>query len=174
MDISERIAKRTAATAGLLSTYDRGLLRDAASEIDQLRREQFLNKYSSAELAASVAVAEADRLREQIIDVRKAADKEYERMRGMWLALRSECAKKDNTIAQLREQVTRLLTKCGECEEAVVAKIRARRDAGRAKYGQTMERTDLTRQQWLVHAQEEALDLAIYLERIVRDETGGK
>jgi hypothetical protein len=57
-----------------------------------------------------------------------------------------------------------------ECEESVIDKIRVRRDAGRHKYGMTMERTDLTRQQWLQHAQEEAMDFAIYLERLMREE----
>jgi len=57
-----------------------------------------------------------------------------------------------------------------ECEEAVIKKIRLRRNAGRNKYGTTMERTDLTRLQWLQHAQEEAMDLAIYLERLIREE----
>lgn len=57
-----------------------------------------------------------------------------------------------------------------ECEESVIEKIRSRRDAGRKKYGQTMERTDLNHLQWLVHAQEEAMDFAIYLERLIREE----
>lgn len=57
-----------------------------------------------------------------------------------------------------------------ECEEAVIQKIRLRRNAGRKKYGTTMERTDLNRLQWLQHAQEEAMDLAIYLERLMREE----
>ena len=57
-----------------------------------------------------------------------------------------------------------------ECEEAVIEKIRLRRDAGRKKYGTTMERTDLDRRAWLRHAQEEAMDLAIYLERLLKDE----
>jgi len=56
------------------------------------------------------------------------------------------------------------------CEELVIAKIRTRRDAGRAKYNATMERTDLSRADWLRHAQEEAMDLAIYLERLIREE----
>lgn len=59
-----------------------------------------------------------------------------------------------------------------EIEESIIARIRERREAGRAKYGTTMERTDLTRADWLRHAQEEALDLAIYLERLSREETG--
>ena len=56
-----------------------------------------------------------------------------------------------------------------EIEEAVIAKIRQRRDTGRKKYGQTMERGDLKTLDWLKHAQEEAMDLAIYLERLLSD-----
>lgn len=56
-----------------------------------------------------------------------------------------------------------------EIEEAVIQKIRERRDRGRKKYGTTMERGDLSNVQWLIHAQEEAMDLAIYLERLIRE-----
>lgn len=56
-----------------------------------------------------------------------------------------------------------------EIEEAVIKKIRERRDRGRKKYGTTMERDDLSNVQWLIHAQEEAMDLAIYLERLIRE-----
>lgn len=59
----------------------------------------------------------------------------------------------------------------GEIEELIVAKIRRRRDQGRLKYGTSMERTDLTKLEWLRHAQDEALDFAIYLERPIREET---
>lgn len=55
-----------------------------------------------------------------------------------------------------------------ETEEAVIRQIRSRRDAGRAKYGTTMERTDLSVLQWVQHAQEEAMDFAIYLEKLKR------
>lgn len=44
--------------------------------------------------------------------------------------------------------------------------------AGIQKYGTTMERTDLQRVDWLRHAQEELLDGAVYLERLIRDEQG--
>jgi hypothetical protein len=54
------------------------------------------------------------------------------------------------------------------CEEAVIQKIRARREQGLKKYGTSVERTDLSQRQWLIHAQEEAMDLAIYLERLLR------
>ena len=51
-------------------------------------------------------------------------------------------------------------------EEKVCAKILERAEMGKNKYGTTMERTDLTIQEWLTNAQEEAMDLAIYLEKI--------
>lgn len=56
-----------------------------------------------------------------------------------------------------------------EVEEEVIVAIRERRERGRRKYGTTMERDDLTPLQWAQHAQEEAMDLAIYLQRLKRD-----
>lgn len=56
-------------------------------------------------------------------------------------------------------------------EDAVKAKIDARCAAGFSEYKKTMERTDLTRLQWLQHAQDEAMDLAIYLQRLIDDES---
>ena len=53
--------------------------------------------------------------------------------------------------------------------ESAVAKIRKRSELGIKKYGTDMTRTDLTHRQWLIHAQEEAMDLVIYLERVLRD-----
>ena len=55
--------------------------------------------------------------------------------------------------------------------ESVRSKLRARAEVGQRKYGVTMERTDLTHRQWLVHAQEEAMDLAVYLEKLIQAET---
>jgi len=51
----------------------------------------------------------------------------------------------------------------------VLQKIHSRSQAGMAKYGVTMMRDDVTTVEWLRHAQEEALDLAVYLERIIHD-----
>ena len=53
--------------------------------------------------------------------------------------------------------------------EAVRQKLKDRAEVGLRKYGVTTERTDLTTRQWLIHAQEEAMDLAIYLQRIIDD-----
>ena len=33
-----------------------------------------------------------------------------------------------------------------------------------------MERTDLSKKDWLIHAQEEALDLAVYLQKLIMEE----
>ena len=53
-------------------------------------------------------------------------------------------------------------------EERVIRKINQRRETGKKKYGTTMERTDLTELDWLEHAQQEAMDLAIYLEKLIQ------
>ena len=55
-------------------------------------------------------------------------------------------------------------------EDAVCLKIQQRAKFGLQKYGVTLERTDLTRLQWLIHAQEEAMDLANYLEVLIQKE----
>lgn len=54
------------------------------------------------------------------------------------------------------------------CEEEVIEKIRERRKAGFKKYKVTVERGDLSLLEWLNHGQEEALDLAIYLQKLKR------
>lgn len=87
----------------------------------------------------------------------------------------------DGPVAQRLEQAThnRLVlgsipggaTSSEEVEESVVAAIRSRRDAGRAKYGVTMEREDLNALDWLQHLQEELLDAAIYVEKLKRTVT---
>lgn len=59
-------------------------------------------------------------------------------------------------------------------EDGVIEKILERERRGWAKYGVTTERTDLDRRAWLEHAQEEALDLAIYLEKLISLEKQSK
>ena len=51
----------------------------------------------------------------------------------------------------------------------VLEKVQNRSDAGMKKYGVSMARPDVTTVEWLRHAQEEALDLAVYLERCIND-----
>lgn len=56
---------------------------------------------------------------------------------------------------------------------AVRLKLLHRSRVGILKYGTTLDREDLSLVQWLAHAQEEALDLANYLERLLQDLQGG-
>lgn len=51
----------------------------------------------------------------------------------------------------------------------VATLLRDRSQEGIKKYGVTMDRTDLSEKEWLQHAIEEALDLAIYLTKIKRE-----
>jgi len=44
--------------------------------------------------------------------------------------------------------------------------LKTRSETGIRKYGTTLDRTDLTIKEWIDHSIEEALDLALYLERI--------
>ena len=52
-------------------------------------------------------------------------------------------------------------------ENKVCIKILDRAEVGEKKYGTTMERTDLSTIDWVKHAQEEAMDLSVYLEKIL-------
>lgn len=55
-------------------------------------------------------------------------------------------------------------------EYQVVSKILERSNKGLDKYGTSMERSDLSRLEWLIHAQEEAMDMAVYLEKLIDEE----
>lgn len=52
--------------------------------------------------------------------------------------------------------------------EAVRQDLLDRSNRGIKKYGTTLDRTDLTQDQWLQHAYEEALDLCLYLKKIMK------
>lgn len=52
-------------------------------------------------------------------------------------------------------------------ENKVCIKILDRAEVGEKKYGTTMDRTDLSTADWIKHAQEEAMDLAVYLEKVL-------
>jgi|TARA_B100001939_G_C16924387_1_gene610886 hypothetical protein len=54
-------------------------------------------------------------------------------------------------------------------EEQVCAKILERAKVGKRKYGVTMERGDLNLHDWLTHLQEELMDAAVYVERLMED-----
>jgi hypothetical protein len=45
--------------------------------------------------------------------------------------------------------------------------LHEREARGLKEYGTTLDRTDLTKDEWLQHAYEEALDLALYLKKLL-------
>lgn len=55
--------------------------------------------------------------------------------------------------------------------EAVRTDLLQRSQIGIAKYGVTLDRTDLSLKDWLQHAYEETLDQANYLKRAIRELT---
>jgi succinate dehydrogenase flavin-adding protein (antitoxin of CptAB toxin-antitoxin module) len=50
--------------------------------------------------------------------------------------------------------------------ESLIDKYKERADKGQLKYGTTMDRNDLELLDWVNHAQEEAMDYCLYLEKI--------
>jgi hypothetical protein len=50
--------------------------------------------------------------------------------------------------------------------ESVIQQFRTRSEIGIQKYNTTLDRKDLNRFEWLQHAQEEAMDLILYLEKL--------
>ena len=52
---------------------------------------------------------------------------------------------------------------------SVIRSFEERSRAGQLKYGTTLDRTDLTPQQWAQHMQEELMDASLYLERLKRE-----
>ena len=53
--------------------------------------------------------------------------------------------------------------------EAVIGQFDKRSEVGIKKYGTTLDREDLTTEEWLDNAIEECMDLMLYLYRIKKD-----
>lgn len=52
--------------------------------------------------------------------------------------------------------------------QSIINKFKQRSEVGIAKYNTTLDREDLTDKEWINHAQEEAMDLILYLEKLKR------
>jgi hypothetical protein len=50
--------------------------------------------------------------------------------------------------------------------ESVVKQFKERSEVGIKKYGTTLDRNDLTTLEWINHAQQEAMDFCLYLEKL--------
>lgn len=49
----------------------------------------------------------------------------------------------------------------------VIEDMRKREEKGKLEYGTTLDRQDLGQDEWIYYAYEEALDLALYLRKII-------
>jgi hypothetical protein len=54
-------------------------------------------------------------------------------------------------------------------EDQVCQKLQERAEIGLKKYNTTMEREDLSAEEWLVHLQEELMDATVYIQKILHD-----
>jgi hypothetical protein len=52
---------------------------------------------------------------------------------------------------------------------AVIEDMRRREAKGKEEYKTTLDRTDLKEDEWLLYAYEEALDLSLYLKKIIQN-----
>lgn len=51
----------------------------------------------------------------------------------------------------------------------VIEDMRKREAKGKLEYGTTLDRSDLGQNEWIYYAYEEALDLALYLRKIIEN-----
>ena len=58
--------------------------------------------------------------------------------------------------------------------ESVISQFKKRSDVGIAKYGVTLDRTDLSTLDWINHAQQEAMDFCLYLEKLKQEFAGNE
>lgn len=72
------------------------------------------------------------------------------------------------TIEELRELIGASPKVKDSIVNSVLEKYAKRSEVGQKKYKTNLDRTDLTRNDWLTHAQEEAMDLSLYLEKLIK------
>jgi hypothetical protein len=53
--------------------------------------------------------------------------------------------------------------------ESVIEQFKQRSNVGINKYGTTLDRNDFDTLQWIIEAQQEAMDLCLYLERLKKN-----
>ena len=89
----------------------------------------------------------------------------------IWLALRIFGAANRPDELRSLASFNSVLRETDEAPDFYIERVRRkfleRSVRGVAKYGTNLERTDLTTREWMVHAQEEAMDFAAYLEVLI-------
>ena len=76
---------------------------------------------------------------------------------------------KNSEIYGVRHNIeTRTIVKTDSIVDSVIDEHIARAEMGKEKYNNTLDRTDLSVLDYLQHAKEEAMDLALYLEKTIQ------
>lgn len=70
------------------------------------------------------------------------------------------------TITEYNEKTTRTVLKADSIVDGVVDKFIDRSRVGKAKYGVTLDREDLSLYDWCEHSIQEAMDLILYLKKV--------
>lgn len=73
---------------------------------------------------------------------------------------------KDCQIKDHNPQNSRTVFKTDSIVDSVIDKFIDRAEMGKAKYKQTLDRSDLSLDEWLNHAIEEHMDAILYLQKI--------
>jgi succinate dehydrogenase flavin-adding protein (antitoxin of CptAB toxin-antitoxin module) len=63
---------------------------------------------------------------------------------------------------------SRVIEQTDSIVDSIIDEHIKRAKMGKEKYGQTLDRTDLSLLEYLQHAKEEAMDLALYLEKAIQ------
>jgi len=82
---------------------------------------------------------------------------------------------KNSEIYGVRHDVeTRTILKTDSIVDSIIDEHITRAEMGKHKYNNTLDRTDLSVLDYLQHAKEEAMDLALYLEKTIQMLKGKK
>ena len=82
---------------------------------------------------------------------------------------------KNTDIYGIRQETqNRIIESTDSVVDSVIDQHVKRALMGQNKYGQTLDRTDLSVLDYLQHAKEEAMDLTLYLEKTIRMLKGNK
>jgi len=108
----------------------------------------------------------AKEIEQEYNDLLKAAiDKEYKEVYS------AEAKRRAANLMMLKDGYK---PKQDSIVESVINQFKKRSNVGIAKYGVTLDRTDLSTLDWLNHAQQEAMDFCLYLEKLKQEFTGGE
>jgi len=97
--------------------------------------------------------------------LKAAIDKEYKEVYG------AEAKKRAENLMMLKDGYK---PKQDSIVESVISQFKKRSEVGIAKYGVTLDRTDLSTLDWINHAQQEAMDFCLYLEKLKQEFAGNE